>query len=284
MDVDLEQFFDRVNHDVLMGKLQNRLADRRMLRIIRSYLTAGIMAEGVVTTREEGTPQGGPLSPLLANVLLDEVDTELERRGHAFVRYADDCNVYVGSPRAGERVLAMLRQRYAKLRLRINEEKSAVAPVWDRKFLGYSFWVAPGGRVKRRVAAKALKELKHRVRRITRRNGGRSMEQVVAELGRYLRGWAEYFKLADTPKIFVALDSWIHRRLRALQLKQWKRGRTTYRELRARGLPEWLIRKGAGHGRRWWWASALGALQTALPGSYFDRLGVPRLAASSSTL
>jgi group II intron reverse transcriptase/maturase len=284
VDVDLEQFFDRVNHDVLMGKLQNRLDDPRMLRIIRRFLTAGIMVNGVVADRAEGTPQGGPLSPLLANVLLDEVDKELERRGHAFVRYADDCNVYVGSPRAGERVLAKLRQRYAKLRLRINEEKSAVAPVGDRKFLGYSFWVAPGGKVQRRVAAKALKELKHRVRRITRRNGGRSMEQVVAELTGYLRGWKGYFRLADTPGIFAALDGWIHRRLRALQLKQWKRGRTTYRELGARGLPEWLIRKGAGHGGRWWWASALGAMQTALPGSYFDRLGVPRLATSTSTL
>lgn len=284
VDVDLEKFFDRVNHDVLMGTLQNRLDDRRMLRIIRRYLTAGIMVEGVVMAREEGTPQGGPLSPLLANVLLDEVDKELERRGHAFVRYADDCNVYVGSQRAGDRVLAMLRQRYAKLRLRINEDKSAVAPVWDRKFLSYSFWVARGGTVKRRVAAKALKELKHRVRQITRRNGGRSMEQVAAELGGYLRGWREYFKLADTPRVFVDLDGWIHRRLRALQLKQWKHGPTTFRELGARRLPEWLIRKGAGHGRRWWWASALGAMQTALPGSYFDRLGVPRLAASPSTL
>lgn len=284
VDVDLEKFFDRVNHDVLMGKLQNRLDDRRMLRIIRRYLTAGIMADGVAMARTEGTPQGGPLSPLLANVLLDEVDKELERRGHTFVRYADDCNVYVGSRRAGDRVLATLRQRYAKLRLRINEDKSAVAPVWDRKFLGYSFWVAPGGTVKRRVAAKALKELKHRVRQITRRNGGRSMKQVVTELKAYLRGWREYFKLADTPTVFVTLDGWIHRRLRALQLKQWKQGRTTFRELRARGLPEWLIRKGAGHGRRWWWASALGAIHAALPDSYFDRLGVPRLATSTSTL
>jgi RNA-directed DNA polymerase len=284
VDVDLEKFFDRVNHDVLMGKLQNRIADRRMLRIIRRYLTAGIMADGVVMACEEGTPQGGPLSPLLANVLLDEVDKELERRGHAFVRYADDCNVYVGSARAGERVLAFLRQHYAKLRLRVNEEKSAIAPVWDRKFLGFSFWVAPGGKVKRRVAAKALKELKHRVRRITRRNGGHSMKQVAAELGQYLRGWEKYFKLAETPKVFGELDGWIHRRLRALQLKQWKRGRTTYRELRARGLPEWLIRKGASHRRRWWWASALGGMHTALPGSYFERLGVPRLATSTSTL
>jgi group II intron reverse transcriptase/maturase len=283
VDVDLEKFFDRVNHDVLMGKLHNRIADQRVLRVIRRYLEAGTMADGVAVARRKGTPQGGPLSPLLANVLLDDVDKELERRGHTFVRYADDCNVYVRSKRAGERVLAAVRQQYAKLRLRINEEKSAVARVWDRKFLGYSFWVAAGGVVKRRVAAKALAEMKQRVRQITSRSGGRGMEQVTGELGRYLRGWQEYFKLADTPGIFADLDGWIHRRLRAMQLKQWKRGRTTCRELRARGLPEWLVVKGAGHGGRWWWASALGALHTALPGQHFERLGVPRLAAQTST-
>jgi RNA-directed DNA polymerase len=283
VDVDLEKFFDRVNHDVLMGKLENRIGDRRMLRIIRRFLEAGIMANGVVVERHEGTPQGGPLSPLLANVLLDEVDKELERRGHTFVRYADDCNVYVRSKRAGERVLAALRRKYAKLRLRVNEEKSTVARVWDRKFLGYSFWVAKGKTVKLRVAPKALEEMKQRVRRITNRNGGRSMDQVTKELGMYLRGWKEYFKLADTPGLFADLDGWIHRRLRMLQLKQWKRGRTAFRELSALGLPEWLVRKGAGYGRRWWWAAALGAMHTALPGSYFERLGVPRLAAQTST-
>jgi group II intron reverse transcriptase/maturase len=283
VDVDLEKFFDRVNHDMLMGKLYDRIADRRVLRIIRRYLEADIMADGVVVERLEGTPQGGPLSPLLANVLLDEVDKELERRGHAFVRYADDCNVYVRSKRAGERVLAALRQQYAKLRLRINEEKSAVARAWVRQFLGYSFWVAKGGLVKRRVAPTALGELKQRVRRITGRNGGRSLQQVTSELGQYLTGWREYFKLADTPGTFAGLDGWLHRRLRALQLKQWKRGRTTWRELSARGLPEWLVQRGAGHGGRWWWAAALGAMQTALPGSYFERLGVPRLASHTST-
>jgi RNA-directed DNA polymerase len=277
VDVDLEKFFDRVNHDVLMGKLENRIDDPRMLGLIRRYLAAGIMADGVVMERHEGTPQGGPLSPLLANVLLDEVDKELERRGHRFARYADDCNVYVRSKRAGEDVLAMLRQHYAKLRLRINEDKSAVALAWGRKFLGYSFWIAGNGMVKCSVATKALEELKHQVRWLTRRNGGRSLIQVTGELRSYLRGWKEYFKLAETPGIFRTVDGWIHRRLRALQLKQWKRGRATCRELRARGLPEWLVQHGSGHGRRWWWASALGAMQTALPGSYFDRLGVPRL-------
>jgi len=278
VDVDLEKFFDRVNHDVLMGKLQNRIDDPRVLAIIRRYLTAGIMVNGVVIERQEGTPQGGPLSPLLANVLLDDVDKELERRGHHFVRYADDCNVYVRSQRAGNEVLDVLRRQYERLRLRINDAKSAVALAWKRKFLGYSFWVAPGDTVKRAVAAKALEELKYQVRVKTARSGGRSMAQVAHDLAAYLRGWKQYFKLADTPRVFRTLDSWIHRRLRAMHLKQWKRGRATQRALRARGLPEWLVHEGSGHGGRWWWASALGAMQTALPGSYFDRLGVPRLA------
>lgn len=278
VDVDLEKFFDRVNHDVLMGKLQNRIDDSRMLGLIRRYLAAGMMVNGVVMERHEGTPQGGPLSPLLANVLLDEVDKELERRGHRFVRYADDCNVYVQSRRAGDDVLEVLRRQYAGLRLRVNEAKSAVALAWDRKFLGYSYWMAAEGTVKCRVAVKALEELKYQVRVKTARNGGRSLEQVARDLGTYLRGWKQYFKLAQTPTVFQTLDSWIHRRLRAIQLKQWKRGRTTRRALRARGLPEWLAQKGSGHGGRWWWASALGAVHTALPGAYFERLGVPRLA------
>jgi RNA-directed DNA polymerase len=283
VDVDLEKFFDRVNHDVLMGKLQNRISDQRVLRIIRRFLEAGIMADGVVAERHEGTPQGGPLSPLLANVLLDEVDKELERRGHAFVRYADDCNVYVRSKRAGERVLTALRQKYAKLRLRVNEEKSAVARVWDRKFLGYSFWVAPGPRIRCRVAPKALEEMKQRVRNITRRNSGRSTARVCEELGTYLRGWKAYFRLAETPGVFSKLDQWIRHRLRAIHLKQWRRGRTTLRELRARGIPEWLALKGAGHAGRWWWASGLAALNQALSAEYFERLGVPRLAAQTTT-
>ena len=283
VDVDLEKFFDRVNHDVLMGKLQNRIGDQRMLRIIRRYLEAGIMADGVVVERHEGTPQGGPLSPLLANVLLDEVDKELERRGHCFVRYADDSNVYVRSRRAGERVLAALRQQYAKLRLRVHEEKSAVARVWGRKFLGYSFWVAAGRKVRLRVAPKALEEMKQRVRQITSRSGGRSMDQVANELGAYLRGWREYFKLHNTPGVLSDLDKWIRRRLRAVQLKQWKRGTTVYRELRRRDVPEWLAPQAARHARSWWRVAGHGALHTALPGKYFERLGVPRLAANTST-
>jgi group II intron reverse transcriptase/maturase len=277
VDVDLEKFFDRVNHDVLMGKLENRIGDRRLLRIIRRYLEAGVLADGVVTERHEGTPQGGPLSPLLANVLLDDVDKELERRGHAFARYADDCNVYVRSKRAGERVMEALRGLYARLRLRVNEDKSAVARVWDRKFLGYSFWVAKGRVVKLRVAAKALKGFKERVRQITSRNGGRSLERVCEELGGYLRGWRQYFTLADTPGVFETLDQWIHRRLRTVQLKQWKRGTTVYRELMARGCP-WQTAFGAArHARSWWSTARHGALQTALPVAHFERLGVRRL-------
>ena len=198
VDVDLEKFFDRVNHDVLMGKLAKRIRDRRVLGLIRRYLEAGVMAEGVVMERREGTPQGGPLSPLLANVLLDEVDKELEKRGHAFVRYADDCNVYVRSRRAGQRVMELLRRLFGRLRLRVNESKSAVDLAKNRKVLGYSFWDAPGRTVRLRVAGKPLAALKARIRRITRRTGGRSMTQVVEELREYLPGWRNYFSLAET--------------------------------------------------------------------------------------
>jgi group II intron reverse transcriptase/maturase len=277
VDVDLEKFFDRVNHDVLMGKLAGKIADKRMLGLIRRYLEAGVMANGVVTERWEGTPQGGPLSPLLANVLLDEVDKELEKRGHAFVRYADDCNVYVRSRRAGEDVIETLRRLYARLRLRVNEAKSAVGRPWDRKFLGYSFWVAAGRKVKRRVASKALAATKDRVREITARNGGRSMRTVIAELRAYLRGWKEYFRLAETPGVFSDLDEWIRRRLRLVQLKQWKRGTTVYRELTALGMCPEAAAKVAGGTRRWW-RNASGGIHVALTTSYYDRMGVPRLA------
>lgn len=276
VDVDLEKFFDRVNHDVLMGKLSARIADKRMLGLIRRYLEAGIMANGVVVERWEGTPQGGPLSPLLANVLLDEVDQELEKRGHAFVRYADDCNVYVRSKRAGERVMETLRRLYARLRLRMNEAKSAVARPQDRKFLGYSFWVAPGRKVKRRVAPKALAAMKDRVRQITARNGGRSIAAVIAELRSYLSGWKQYFRLAETPGVLRALDEWIRHRLRLVQLKQWKRGTTIYREMRRLGASERDAREVAGNSRRWWKNSSI-LLNFALPTSYYDRAGVPRL-------
>ena len=210
------------------------------------------MANGVVMERHEGTPQGGPLSPLLANVLLDEVDKELEKRGHAFVRYADDCNVYVRSKRAGERVMEALRRLFAKLRLRVNESKSAVARPQDRKFLGYSFWYAKGREVKRRVASKALVTMKDRVRDITKRSGGRSITSVIKELRGYLVGWKNYFRLADTPRVFSDLDEWIRHRLRAIHLKHWKRGTTIYRELVERGLSPRAAAKVAANGRRWW--------------------------------
>ena len=277
VDVDLEQFFDRVNHDVLMGRLEKRISDKRMLGLIRRYLEAGIMANGVVMERNEGTPQGGPLSPLLANVLLDEVDKELEKRGLSFVRYADDLNVYVKSKRAGERAMQTLRRLYGRLRLRINETKSAVGRPWDRKFLGYSFWVAPGRTVKRKVSPKALEAMKERVRDITSRSGGRSLTAVMAELRSYLGGWKQYFKLADTPGVFKVLDEWIRHRLRQVQLKQWKRGKTIYRELTRRGTAEDVARQVAGNSTRWWRNSAR-LLNVALPNTYFDAEGVPRLA------
>lgn len=280
VDVDLEQFFDRVNHDVLMGLVAKRITDSRMRTLIRRYLEAGVMVTGVVMDRHDGTPQGGPLSPFLANVLLDVVDRQLEKRGHRFVRYADDCNVYVRSKRAAERVMEGLVALYARLKLRVNPTKSAVAPVWQRSFLGYAFWVAPGKIVKRRVAPKALAKMKARVRELTSRSGGRSLGQVVTGLRSYLVGWQEYFRLADTPGVFADVDQWLHRRLRMLMLKQWKRGRTIYRELHRRGVDGKALGMAARFGRSWWRVAAHKALQIALPGKYFDSLGVPRLALS----
>jgi RNA-directed DNA polymerase len=278
VDVDLEKFFDRVNHDVLMGRLAKRSRDGRVLGLIRRYLEAGVMVNGVVMERGEGTPQGGPLSPLLANVLLDEVDKELERRGHAFVRYADDCNVYVRSRRAGRRTMQLLRRLLGRLRLRVNESKSGVDLAWNRKILGYSFWVATGRVVKLRVARNALDAMKDQVRRITRRNGGRSLNRVIGELREYLPGWRNYFSLAETPGVLADLDKWIRHRLRAIQLKQWKRGRTAYRELRARGASQHVAAIVAANTRRWWRNASM-ALHSVLTNSHFDALGLPRLSA-----
>jgi len=247
-----------------------------VLRLIRRYLEAGVMEQGVVVERHEGTPQGGPLSPLLANVLLDEVDKELEKRGHAFVRYADDCNVYVKSRRAGERVMQLLQRLYAKLRLRINQDKSAIDLAWNRKILGYSFWVAKGKTIKRRISAKALAAMRDKVRIITRRNGGRSVVQVVEKLRSFLLGWKEYFSLTDTPKVLATQDEWIRRRLRMIHLKQWKRGTTIFRELRARGLSVDVAAQVAGNARRWWRNSAK-LINVAFPIQYFNELGLPRL-------
>jgi RNA-directed DNA polymerase len=276
VDVDLEKFFDRVNHDILIDRLQRRIDDAGVIRLVRAYLDAGIMSDGVVVERYQGTPQGGPLSPLLANVLLDEVDRELERRGHCFARYADDCNVYVRSQKAGERVMALLRRLYAGLRLTVNETKSAVARVFGRKFLGYSLWVAKGGAIKRRVADKPMATFKQRVRQLTRRSGGRSMAEVAAPLRPYLLGWKAYFRLAQTPRVWRELDEWLRHRLRAIQLKHWKRGTTMYRELKALGASAADAHRVAANSRRWWRNSA-GQLNRVLPVAYFDRLGVPRL-------
>jgi group II intron reverse transcriptase/maturase len=275
VDVDLEKFFDRVNHDILIDRLRKRIDDAGIIRLIRAYLNSGILVDGVVQERYQGTPQGGPLSPLLANVLLDEVDKELERRGHCFARYADDCNVYVRSRKAGERVMALLRKCYAKLRLKVNETKSAVASVQGRKFLGYSFWYAQDG-VKRRVADKPLATFKQRVRQLTRRSGGRSMAELIERLRPYLLGWKAYFGLAQTPGVWRRLDEWLRHRLRAIQLKHWKRGTTMYRELRNLGAAEPVARRVAANSHCWW-RNSDGDIKRVLTIAYFDRLGVPRL-------
>lgn len=280
VDVDLEKFFDRVNHDILMDRVRKRIGDDGVCRLVRAYLNAGIMDGGVVVERHEGTPQGGPLSPLLANLLLDEVDKALEARGHCFVRYADDCNVYVHSRRAGERVMQLLRQLYGRLHLRINESKSAVASVFTgRKFLGFSFWMAPKGVVKRRVARKAVMAFRQRVRWLTRRSGGRSIQQVVDGLRPLLLGWRAYFRLAQTTGVWRELDEWIRHRLRAIQLRQWKRGKTMFRELCAMGASTEVARKVTANSRRWWHNSAM-LLNSVLTLSWFDSLGLPRLALS----
>ena len=280
VDVDLEKFFDRVNHDILMDRVRKRIGDDGVCRLVRAYLNAGIMDGGVVVERHEGTPQGGPLSPLLANLLLDEVDKALEARGHCFVRYADDCNVYVHSRRAGERVMQLLRRLYGRLHLRINESKSAVASVFTgRKFLGFSFWMAPKGVVKRRVARKAVMAFRQRVRWLTRRSGGRSIQQVVDGLRPLLLGWRAYFGLAQTTGVWRELDEWIRHRLRAIQLRQWKRGKTMFRELCAMGASTEVARKVAANSRRWWHNSAM-LLNSVLTLSWFDSLGLPRLALS----
>ena len=277
VDVDLEKFFDRVNHDILIERLRKRVPDQGAIRLIRAYLNSGILDGGLVMQRHEGTPQGGPLSPLLANVLLDEVDKELERRGHCFVRYADDCNVYVHSRRAGERVMALLRRLYARLRLRINEAKSRVSSVFaGRKFLGYSFWVAPKGEIKRTVAKKALETFKQRVRQLSRRSCGRSLQQVVERLSSYLEGWKGYYRLAQTSRVWQMLDEWLRHRLRAIQLKQWKQGKTMFRELRALGASRTVAQRVAANSRRWWCNSGK-LLNRVLNLAWFDRLGLARL-------
>lgn len=276
VDVDLSKFFDRVNHDILIDRLSKRVDDPGVIRLVRAYLNAGIMDGGVVTERAEGTPQGGPLSPLLANVLLDEVDRELERRGHRFARYADDCNVYVRSVKAGERVMALLKRRYDKLHLKINESKSAVASAMGRKFLGYALWKDRKGEVRRCVAAKALRTFKQKIRQLTRRSGGRSVAQVIEQLRSYVLGWKAYFGLAQTAGVWRKLDEWMRHRLRAIHLKHWRYGATIYRELIELGAKPKVALLVAKNSRRWWRNSAL-ALNNVLTIAYFDRHGMPRL-------
>jgi RNA-directed DNA polymerase len=277
VDLDLEKFFDRVSHDKLMARIETRVSDRRMLKLIRAFLKAGVMENGLVSPVDEGTPQGGPLSPLLSNIVLDEFDQELERRGLRFARYADDCNVYVRSRRAGERVMASItRFITTKLKLKVNEQKSAVARPWERKFLGFSFtW---DRQPRRRVAPKAVLRFKERVRDLTSRTRGMSMERMAEELSRYLRGWLGYFDQCETPSVLQSLEEWTRHRLRSVIWKQWKRGSVRFAELRKRGVNKDLAACTAGSAHGPWRLANSPALAKALPNAYFDSLGIPRLA------
>jgi RNA-directed DNA polymerase len=272
VDMDLEKFFDRVNHDKLMSKVEKRLEDRRVTRLIQRYLKAGVLDEDTLCETVEGTPQGGPLSPLLANLLLDELDRELEKRGHRFARYADDCNIYVKSKRAGDRVMAGIAEWLKrKLKLTVNEAKSAVGRPWERKFLGFCFtrWR------QRQVSREAMKRFKGRIRELTNRHRGCSMERIAEETGRYMRGWKAYFGYAEAKSTLLALDTWVRRRLRRYQWVAW--GPSRYRQLRKWGVSKdlaWNTRKSA-HGP--WRISMSPALGIALPNRYFADLGIPRL-------
>ncbi len=277
VDLDLEKFFDRVNHDKLMGLVAKRITDKRVLKLIRAFLNAGVMEKGLVSAIDEGTPQGGPLSPLLSNIVLNELDRELERRGHRFVRYADDCNIYVRSQRAGERVMESITGFITKkLKLKVNGEKSAVARPWERKFLGFSFTAKEPQ--KRRIAPKSMVRFKERVRELTRRTRGMSLQGMVEELNIYLRGWHGYFGFCQTPSVLVDLDSWIRRKLRCFEWKQWKRGRTRYKELRKRGVNDALAAKTAGSPHGPWRLSQSPALCVAFSNAYFAKIGLYRLA------
>jgi RNA-directed DNA polymerase len=280
VDLDIEKFFDRVNHDILMGLAAKRVSDRRILRLIRGFLTAGVLADGLVGPTDEGTPQGGPLSPLLSNLMLDELDRELERRGHRFVRYADDCNIYVRSRRAGERVMASVAGFLARrLKLRLNQAKSAVAVPWQRKFLGFSF---TSGTPRRRIAPQALARFKSRVRELTRRTRGASLKQIIGEVSRYLVGWRGYFGICQTPSVLRGLDQWVRRRLRCIAWKQWKRGRTRFAELRRRGVGKDLAAQTAGSSHGPWRLSNSPALAIALPNAFLSALGLASLAPANA--
>jgi RNA-directed DNA polymerase len=277
VDLDLKQFFDRVNHDILMSRVAKRFADARVRKLIRAYLSAGIIEGGLVQARTQGTPQGSPLSPLLSNLLLDDLDKELERRGHRFVRYADDCNIYVRSERAGSRVKQSITSFLSrKLRLVVNEEKSAVAAPKDRAFLGFSF--TGGENPRRRIAPSAIARFKRKVHECTSRTRGISLEQMIRELAVYLNGWRNYFALCETPSTLTALEQWVRRRLRCAVWQQWKRGRTRYAELRRRGVSTDLAAQTAGSPHGPWRLSASPALNIALPNAYLRSLGLPSLA------
>jgi RNA-directed DNA polymerase len=273
VDLDLEKFFDRVNHDILMSRVARRVKDKRVLFLIRRYLQAGMMEGGLVSPRVEGTPQGGPLSPLLSNVLLDELDKELERRGHCFVRYADDCNVYVQSKTAGERVMTSLERFLAKrLRLRINRDKSAVARPWKRKFLGYS--VTWHRKPKLKVAPESLKRLKGKLRRKLRQGRGRNLGCVIRDLGPVIRGWVAYYRLSEVKGSFEVLDKWLRRKLRCIQWRQWKRGRTRHKRLIALGLDPERARRSAWNGRGPWWNAGASHMNQAIPTRVLSEMGL----------
>jgi RNA-directed DNA polymerase len=276
VDIDLEQFFDRVNHDMLMGRVAKRVRDKRVLLLIRTFLNAGVLENGLVRPVDEGTPQGGPLSPLLSNLVLDDLDKELERRGHRYVRYADDSNIYVRSERAGQRVMESISRFITKkLKLRINKAKSAVARVEARTFLGFS--VTGGQKPRRRIAPQALVRFKARVRKLTRRTRGVGLEQMVQQVSRYLIGWRGYFAYCETPTVLERLDSWIRRRVRCVVWKQWKTGRRRFAELRKRGVGLHLAACSAGSAHGPWRLSHSRALTVALPNAYFEALGLPKL-------
>jgi RNA-directed DNA polymerase len=276
VDLDLEKFFDRVNHDRLMAAVARRIADKRMLKLLRAFLEAGVMENGLVSPVDEGTPQGGPLSPLLSNLVLDELDRELERRQHRFVRYADDCNIYVASERAGKRVMhGITRFLRSRLKLQVNESKSAVARPQARKFLGFSFTGA--AEPKRRIAPKALQRWRRKIRELTRRTRGISVQQMTKNLATYLRGWKSYFGFCETPSVLERLDKWIRRRLRSMIWKQWKRGSRRFQQLRQRGVGNDLAAQTAGSPHGPWRLANSPALTSALPTAYFDALGLPRL-------
>src|SRR5215468_27894 len=276
VDLDLEKFFDRVNHDKLIGQIAKRVEDKRLLKLIRAFLNAGVMENGLVSPSVEGTPQGGPLSPLLSNLVLDELDRELERRGHRFVRYADDCNIHVRSKRAGQRVMEGITQFITqKLKLKVNEAKSAVARPQERKFLGFSFTAGP--EVKRVIAPKALDRFKQRIREITRGAKGVSLETTIEELAPYMRGWRSYFGFCETPDVLIHLTRWVRLRLRAAMWRQWKTPRRRRAALLELGVRPRLARNTAGSGLGPWYLARAKALSVGLSNEYFKSLGLPTL-------